>query len=136
MILINYNAFLAILHAQHASEHKETSVHLARINFIYYSSNVLKPVLMGIIPHKNYVKDAILHVLPVLGILLNNAFLVKETYFCMKINVLKYALRPITQLLMFKNAKSVPLGAISVLVKIHLHVNSVLMAIIYQMGFA
>ena len=136
VILINYNAFLVILHAQHASERSKTSVLLARINFISNLSNVLRPVLMDIIPTKEYVNYAILLVSLALGMLLNSAFLVKEIYFCTKTNALKGALFPFFQIRMFKNAKSVLLGAISALVKNHLHAKYVLASIIYLMGFA
>ena len=91
---------------------------------------------MGIIPTMEYVNYAILLVLPVLEILLNSAFLVKETYFCTKINVLKYVLLRFIQIRMFKNAKSVQLDVFSVLIKTYFHVKYVLLNIIYQMGFA
>ena len=91
---------------------------------------------MGIILTKDYVKYAILLVSLVLGILLNSAFLVKEIYFCMKTNVLKYALLPFFQIRVHKNAKNVPPGAINVLIKTHFRVKYVQLAIIYQMGFA
>ena len=87
MILGNYNAFLAILHAQHVLEYRQINALLARINFITNLSNVSRHASMGIILTKDYVNYAILHVSPVLGILSNSAFLVKEIYFCTKVNV-------------------------------------------------
>jgi hypothetical protein len=91
---------------------------------------------MGIILIKDYAKFVILLVSLVLGIQLNSAFLAKEIYFCTKTNALKYVLLPFIQIRILKNAKSVPLLVISVLIKTHSHVKYAQLAIIYQMGFA